>query len=223
MPWWLSILPSLGRFWNFRLHKRRGYRRGTGRTRGISWSFSSTLKKRWESKRFVIPSPLKNKKQICTPQIEDWYSIKLSDLEELGFPTSFRKSDLVDLLNERYPGHEWEKANLLQGRFGQQKKLERAIASLFPVSLPLTNYNSKSNWPSYERTRQWKRMCDRRRGWSILLRDRSWNWIFGFPLSIWHLNIRSVYGSTFKSGLLMYEYIGHPSLQKRWLCSCLVI
>jgi len=92
-----------------------------------------------------LPLPSQDKKQICTPQIEDWYSIKLSDLEELGFPTSFRKSDLVDLLNERYPGHEWEKANLLQGRFGQQKKLERAIASLFPVSLPLTNYNSKSN------------------------------------------------------------------------------
>lgn len=68
----------------------------------------------------------------------------VSDLKVLGFPSGFRKMKLVQLLTERYPAHKWDKVYLLKGRYAQQKRLERAVVSLFPVSeaclLPLLMY-----------------------------------------------------------------------------------
>lgn len=64
---------------------------------------------------------------------EDWYSITLADLKSLGFTTRIKKPRLAQLLSERYPGHDWERVFLLKGKYGQQKRLERAIRSLFPV------------------------------------------------------------------------------------------
>jgi len=48
------------------------------------------------------------------------------------------RSQLVELLSERYPKFEWDKLNLLKGILSQQKRLERAIAFLFPVSNSLS-------------------------------------------------------------------------------------
>lgn len=65
---------------------------------------------------------------------EDWYSVTLSQLKELAvFPSEFTKSHLVKLLSEKYPEHKWDKIYLLRGKYAQQKRLERAVASLFPV------------------------------------------------------------------------------------------
>jgi len=65
--------------------------------------------------------------------VEDWYSVDTLALKELGFPSSFTRSTLVEILSERYPDHTWEKVYLLRGKYAQQKRLERAVASLFPV------------------------------------------------------------------------------------------
>jgi len=40
---------------------------------------------------------------------------------------------LVELLKERYPTISWDKM-FMKGRFGQQRRLEQAISTLFPVS-----------------------------------------------------------------------------------------
>jgi len=42
-------------------------------------------------------------------------------------------SQFVSLLQEKYPTHNWDKMFTLKGRFGQQRRLEQAVASLFPV------------------------------------------------------------------------------------------
>lgn len=42
---------------------------------------------------------------------------------------------LAQLLNEKYPTFDWERVFLLKGRYAQQKRLERAIISLFPVHI----------------------------------------------------------------------------------------
>jgi len=44
-----------------------------------------------------------------------------------------RKEQLVELLKEKYPQHNWDKMFILKGRFGQQRRLEQAVTSLFPV------------------------------------------------------------------------------------------
>jgi len=43
------------------------------------------------------------------------------------------KFQLVQLLQEVYPSHQWGKMFTLRGRFGQQRRLEQAVVSLFPV------------------------------------------------------------------------------------------
>ena len=43
---------------------------------------------------------------------------------------------LVQLLQQKYPDHQWDKVLLLRGRYAQQKRLERAVAELFPVGFP---------------------------------------------------------------------------------------
>jgi len=65
---------------------------------------------------------------------EDWYSVGSTDLYELGFPRTSR-AVLAELLGELYPDHSWEKVYLLRGRQAQQKRLENALTSLFPVHL----------------------------------------------------------------------------------------
>ena len=78
-------------------------------------------------------------------QIEDWYSVNITDLKELGFPSKLSKTQLVELLSEKYPEHQWEKAYLLRGRFAQQKRLERAVLQLFKVAdLSLVSPSSNS-------------------------------------------------------------------------------
>jgi len=56
----------------------------------------------------------------------------------MGLPKKFAKNtaQLVELLKERYPEHNWEKLCTIQGRFGQQRRLQHAITSLFPVRIP---------------------------------------------------------------------------------------
>ena len=69
-------------------------------------------------------------------QAEDWYSVSLAELKDVGFRAKVTKSKLIELLSEKYPDHKWDKLYLLRGKYGQQKKLERAVISLFPVDLP---------------------------------------------------------------------------------------
>lgn len=70
-------------------------------------------------------------------QPEDWYSVQLTELREIGFPSRVTRMELADLLRERYPKYKWEKVYLLRGRFAQQKRLERAVSAIFPVSVTL--------------------------------------------------------------------------------------
>ena len=70
--------------------------------------------------------------------MEDWYTVNLSDLHEVGFPARVTKLRLVQLLNIKYPGQPWEKLFTLRGRFSQQKRLEKMVAELFDVSLPIS-------------------------------------------------------------------------------------
>jgi len=57
----------------------------------------------------------------------------MSDLKSAGFPTNVNKLKLADLLAIEYPGYHWDNVFLLRGRYAQQKRFERAIASLFEV------------------------------------------------------------------------------------------
>jgi len=65
---------------------------------------------------------------------EDWYSVTLADLKEVGFPATVNKIELAELLGEMYPDYEWQKLYLLKGRYAQQRHLEKVVASLFEVS-----------------------------------------------------------------------------------------
>ena len=62
----------------------------------------------------------------------------MADLEAVGFPTGVSKMTLAELLGTLYPEYKWDKVYLLRGRFAQQKRLERAIARLFPVCSSLS-------------------------------------------------------------------------------------
>lgn len=68
----------------------------------------------------------------CT-QPEDWYSVTVADLKELGLPTALTKIKLAELLQQRYPGYEWDRVAFLKGTLSQHKLLEKRVASLFPV------------------------------------------------------------------------------------------
>lgn len=68
-------------------------------------------------------------------------------------------------------------------------------------------------------------MWERRRGLWILQQDHSWNWTFGYHLSIWPLNIRFVtvlYQCIGYISLLMISTLGYTPLQKCRLCSCVL-
>jgi len=45
------------------------------------------------------------------------------------------KAQLVAMLKTKYPSHNWDRMFIMKGRFGQQRRLEHAMVSLFPVSL----------------------------------------------------------------------------------------
>lgn len=83
---------------------------------------------------------------LCNPKLptkpEDWFTIKLTDVREVGVPPRVVKNihQLVEVLQHKYPSHNWDKMYIMKGRFGQQRRLEHAIASLFPVyySAPLS-------------------------------------------------------------------------------------
>jgi len=57
----------------------------------------------------------------------------MADLQAIGLPRQLTKPKLALLLRDRYPSHEWDRLYLLKGKYGQQKRLEQAVTSLFPV------------------------------------------------------------------------------------------
>lgn len=58
----------------------------------------------------------------------------LADLKEAGkFPDGVRKAKLSELLQRKYPEHTWDKFHVVN-KYSRQKRLERAVARLFPVS-----------------------------------------------------------------------------------------
>jgi len=59
-------------------------------------------------------------------------------LQEAGFPKRLKWTDLVSLLDEKYPDYKWDRLLSLRGRFAQQKRLERAITQIFPVTILTT-------------------------------------------------------------------------------------
>lgn len=58
----------------------------------------------------------------------------LTDLKAVGFPAAKREK-VQKLLESKYPDFGWDKTELFRGRFAQQRKLERGVETLFPVSL----------------------------------------------------------------------------------------
>ena len=56
----------------------------------------------------------------------------MADLKGIA-PTRMSKTQLAEFLEEKYPNYKWERVFLLKGRFAQQKRLEKAVASLFQV------------------------------------------------------------------------------------------
>ena len=67
-------------------------------------------------------------------QPDDWYTVTLADAHEVGLPKTTTKMQLVELLQERYPTQDWSRMYTTRGRFGNQRLLYNAVASLFPVS-----------------------------------------------------------------------------------------
>jgi len=68
----------------------------------------------------------------------------MTDLRELGFPSVVNRSQLADLLAERYPDYRWEKVYLLRGRFAQQQRLAKALEKLFPVTRNILSLSPSS-------------------------------------------------------------------------------
>lgn len=54
-------------------------------------------------------------------------------MKRIGLAGKLSKPRLAELLCERYPDRNWDKVYLLKGRFAQQRRLEKAIHTLFPV------------------------------------------------------------------------------------------
>jgi len=83
----------------------------------------------------LILTTLTNSSWFTLIQPEDWLTVNLSELWDLGISKKLVKNklQLVELLQEKYPTHHWEKMTSLQGRFGQQRRLEQSVSSLFPV------------------------------------------------------------------------------------------
>ena len=89
------------------------------------------IKQVTSSKRFALAS--QNLTDVFVIQASDWYSITLADLKNIGAPSTLRKVELAEALQERYPDFKWEKVFLLKGKFGQQRRLQHLLTELFPV------------------------------------------------------------------------------------------
>lgn len=61
--------------------------------------------------------------------------MRISDLKGVGFPFKMTRSKLVKMLEQKYPDFNWEKVYLLRGKYAQQHRLEKAVRTLFPVSI----------------------------------------------------------------------------------------
>jgi len=61
-------------------------------------------------------------------------------LRETDFPR-ITKPRLAEILTDLYPDHKWEQLYLLKGRYAEQKRLEKAITSLFSVLHPSLCYD----------------------------------------------------------------------------------
>lgn len=85
-------------------------------------------------------------------QPEDWYSVTLTDLKDARFPASVTRIKLCELLQQKYPDFKWELVYLLRGRYAQQKRLERAVASLFPVGARKEDSSQCTNLPTQDTT-----------------------------------------------------------------------
>ena len=57
----------------------------------------------------------------------------MTEVQELGFAKWMSTLKFAELLREKYPEQRWEKIYLLRGKYGHQKRLEKAVAELFPV------------------------------------------------------------------------------------------
>ena len=59
----------------------------------------------------------------------------MTEAHEMGLPKKLVKNttQLVKLLQEKYPAQQWAKMFTVKGRFRQQRRLEQAVAALFPV------------------------------------------------------------------------------------------
>ena len=77
----------------------------------------------------------------------------MTELTDAGFPTKFQRMRLVDALQLKYPNIKWDKVYLLRGRYAQQKRLERGIQRLFPVSYFISigcQQSAKQNIPLFK-------------------------------------------------------------------------
>ena len=80
-----------------------------------------------------VPSHHEHTHTHTHTQPEDWYSVTLEDLKQLGFSRTISKPQLAEFLSEKYPNYKFEKVYLLKGRYAQQKRLENAVVALLPV------------------------------------------------------------------------------------------
>jgi ribosomal protein S3AE len=75
--------------------------------------------------------------------VDDWYTVTLADLKAIGLPSRMNRKQLSQLLQEKYPQHNWQELVLLRAKFAQQKRLERIVQDIFPVRecilLPFSN------------------------------------------------------------------------------------
>jgi len=72
---------------------------------------------------------------LTLEQPEDWYTVNMTDLYEMGLPKRIRTIQFVNLLKERYPDVKWDKMIIMKGKFGQQRRLEHAVSSMFMVRM----------------------------------------------------------------------------------------
>lgn len=73
-----------------------------------------------------------NSTHQCQP--EDWQGVTLTDLKELGFPSTVSRAKLAQLLHAKYPDHDWTNFKL-QTRKTQQRHLEGIVSALFKVNI----------------------------------------------------------------------------------------
>jgi len=63
----------------------------------------------------------------------------MTDAYDTGLPRGLVRNtaELAELLKEKYPTLNWDKMGIMQGKYGLQRRLEQAVASLFPVGISL--------------------------------------------------------------------------------------